>query len=115
MKLLNDLIVTYALCALGTILRDARAADLAGPDFFHFRRIWDRNDAWKPPARPGDGGLQSVADCHFTIAGYVKPEDIPLCEKLSLVAIVAPRVSPESRGFGIGRNLATTTSIAVFG
>lgn len=33
-------------------------------------------------------GLSSIAECNFTIAGFVKPEDLPLCEKLGLVAIL---------------------------
>jgi hypothetical protein len=58
-------------------------------DFFPIV-IWDRRIGWKGAGRSPDGGLESVADCHFTVAGYVRPEDVPLCEKLGLTAIVAP-------------------------
>jgi hypothetical protein len=34
--------------------------------------------------------LESIAECNFTLAGFVKPEDLPLCEKLDLAAIMAP-------------------------
>lgn len=33
--------------------------------------------------------LESVAECSFTVAGFVLPKDLPMCEKLGLKAIVA--------------------------
>ncbi len=33
--------------------------------------------------------LESVAECNFTIAGFVQPEQLPMCEKLGLKAIVS--------------------------
>ena len=87
---------------LGMIVGHAFASDPASPatetglpsllwrpDFFPIV-IWDRRIGWKGAGRSPDGGLESAADCHFTVAGYVRPEDIPLCEKLGLAAIVAP-------------------------
>ncbi len=35
-------------------------------------------------------GLPSMAQCNFTLAGFVQPEDLPECERLGLMAIVAP-------------------------
>ena len=35
-------------------------------------------------------GLPSVAECGFTLAGFIHPESLPLCEKLGLKAIVHP-------------------------
>jgi len=41
--------------------------------------------------RPGSGknGLESIAECGFTVGGFVEEADLPLCEKLGLAAIVA--------------------------
>ena len=51
---------------------------------------WDALHDWKAPHRNLKHGLESIADCGFTIGGFVKPEDLPLCEKLGLAAIMAP-------------------------
>ena len=104
-KCQTSLIVVSAAWALGLIAKDAWAAGPAQPaadaslpafacrpDFFPIA-TWDRRDSWKIAGRPHDGGLQSAADCRFTVAGFVRPEDVPLCEKLGLAAIVAPSES----------------------
>jgi hypothetical protein len=96
------LVVTCALWALATIAGNVQADDRARsaadanfwtfggrPDFFPIA-TWDRREAWRGVAHSGDAGLESAADCHFTVAGFVRPEDVPLCEKLGLAAIVAP-------------------------
>ncbi len=36
--------------------------------------------------------VAGIAECNFTIAGFVQPEDIPLCEKYGLKAIVYPGI-----------------------
>ena len=54
---------------------------------------WDVLHGWKEPYRNPKNGLESIAECNFTMAGFVKPEDLPLCEKLGLTAIMAPSVS----------------------
>jgi hypothetical protein len=59
------------------------------PDFFPIA-TWDRQEAWRNFHQSIESGLQSVADCNFTVAGFVRPEDLPVCEKLGLAAIVAP-------------------------
>jgi hypothetical protein len=51
---------------------------------------WDALHGWNKPYRKSKHGLESIADCGFTMAGFVKPEDLPLCEKLGLAAIMAP-------------------------
>ena len=47
------------------------------------------------PILPWEGirgeDLESVADCNFTVAGFVQAQDVPACEKLGLKAIIAPR------------------------
>jgi hypothetical protein len=96
------LIITLAACAVVIFAGTAAAADPAQPaagaglgalahstDFFPIV-AWDRRDAWRGPERSLDGGLRTAADCHFSVAGFVMPEDIPECERLGLAAIVAP-------------------------
>jgi len=38
-------------------------------------------------------GLESIAACNFTMSGFVRPEDLVLCERLGLSAIMYPDVS----------------------
>ena len=45
---------------------------------------------WHEDRRNPKNGLNSIAECNFTLAGFVMPEDLPLCEKLGLHAIMAP-------------------------
>jgi hypothetical protein len=54
--------------------------------------------SWELPPRTaefGDAkhGLQSLADCGYTVAGFVRPEHLRQCEKLGLQVIVGPRAS----------------------
>jgi len=65
---------------------------------------WDALHDWKKPYRNPKHGLESVAECNFTLAGFVKPEDLPLCEKLGLAAIMAP-AETEEPWFGQWRKL----------
>ncbi len=72
------------LVALGSAAQ-AAALDLS-KDFFPIMP-WD-----SPGDKPVKGyghPLESVAECNFTIAGFVAPNDLPVCEKLGLKAIVA--------------------------
>jgi len=64
------------------------------PDFFPILP-WDALHDWKKPYRNPKHGLESIADCGFSMAGFVKPEDLPLCEKLALAAIMAPAETKE--------------------
>jgi hypothetical protein len=66
---------------------------------------WDALHDWKKPHRNSKQGLESIADCGFTMAGFVKPEDLPLCEKLGLRAIMAP-AETEEPWFGEWRKLS---------
>jgi len=65
---------------------------------------WDALHNWKKPHRNPKHGLESIADCGFTMAGFVRPEDLPLCEKLGLAAIMAPDET-ETPWFGEWRKL----------
>jgi hypothetical protein len=52
---------------------------------------WDPFHGWREPFVHGRKfGLESIAECHFTVAGFVWPEDLPACERLGLAAIVVP-------------------------
>jgi hypothetical protein len=55
---------------------------------------WDGLRAdWAPWDDP-HAGLSSLAECHYSIAGFVRPEHLPACEKLGLNAIVRPANHP---------------------
>ncbi len=51
---------------------------------------WGRLHGGKKANLRREHGLESIAECHFTIGGFVKAGDLPLCEKLGLRAIMYP-------------------------
>jgi len=59
---------------------------------------WDKLRGWKPPHRDPASSLPGIAECNFTIAGFVNAEDLPLCEKLGLLAIVPPEDNAPATG-----------------
>lgn len=60
------------------------------PDFFPILP-WDPQHGWKTPfSLRHPQGIDSMAECNFTIAGFVRPEDLPLCDRLGIAAIVLP-------------------------
>jgi len=59
------------------------------PDLFPILS-WDKVHDPSKPLRSAKNGIQSIAECNFTVAGFVRPEDLPQCEKLGLAAILAP-------------------------
>ncbi|MHB8897671.1 MAG: hypothetical protein ACYC6Y_02870 [Thermoguttaceae bacterium] len=62
---------------------------VSSPDLFPILP-WDVLHGWKEPLQQPRQGLESIAQCNFTLAGFVRPEDLPLCEKLGLQAILVP-------------------------
>ena len=48
---------------------------------------WDTLSGWDGKAIRRNG-LKSIADCNFTMAGFVSPQDLPACEQLGLAAIM---------------------------
>jgi hypothetical protein len=50
---------------------------------------WDVVHVPTNPLRSAKNGLGSIAECNFTVAGFVRAEDLPLCRKLGLAAILA--------------------------
>lgn len=74
------------------------------PDLFPILP-WDVLHGWRTPFRDPQHGLESIADCKFTVAGFVSPPDLPLCEKLGLAAIMAP-TKGEEPWFGKWREMS---------
>lgn len=48
---------------------------------------WDPLHGWDGTANPRHG-VESIAECNFTMAGFVKPDDLPLCEQHGLKALI---------------------------
>ena len=59
------------------------------PDLFPILP-WDRLHGAKARSGEPKQGLESIAECGFTLGGFVTPGDLPLCEKLGIAAILAP-------------------------
>ena len=59
-----------------------------GEDFFPILP-WDRIPAVTDSADNAASELAGIAQCNFTVAGFVLPEHLPECEKLGLAAIMA--------------------------
>jgi hypothetical protein len=49
---------------------------------------WDILHKSESFLRNHESGLNGISECNFNIAGFVKPEYLPLCEKLGMGAIV---------------------------
>lgn len=73
----------------------ALAASNVGDDFFPIMP-WDSLRGWDLQVKGFKDPLESVAECNFTVAGFVQPEQLPTCERLGLWAIVAPPPSEDS-------------------
>ncbi len=52
---------------------------------------WDDIHESKTPGLDPEKSLRAIAECQFTLAGFVQPEDLPLCKKLGLMALIAPK------------------------
>jgi hypothetical protein len=63
------------------------------PEFFPILP-WDPFHGWREPfITDRRFGLESLAECRFSVAGFVWTEDLPVCEGLGLAAIVIPDVA----------------------
>jgi len=62
-------------------------APLQTPQGFFPVLPWDPLRGWKHEMAPGDE-LKRIKDCHFTMGGFVKPEDLSSCEALGLKALM---------------------------
>ncbi|MCC6125393.1 MAG: hypothetical protein IT426_10550 [Pirellulales bacterium] len=59
------------------------------PDFYPIMP-WDNIHGMETPGLNPEMGLRAIAECQFTLAGFVQPDDLPLCKKLGLMAIIGP-------------------------
>lgn len=91
MKKMLELIVLSA-CAL-ILLSGAASAFATDDDFFPIMP-WDSLRGWGIQIKGYSDPLESVAECNFTIAGFVQPEQLPVCEKLGLKAIISRPPQP---------------------
>ncbi len=95
-KLLGLLFAAVLLC--GVVAADEPRRASAAAEFTPLAHSldlfpilpWDVIHDPKYPLRSVKNGLPSIAECGFTVAGFVRPGDLPLCEKLGLCAILAP-------------------------
>src|ERR1041385_8383795 len=84
--------LAVVLAALSLPVRGAspfRFGDVTSPDFFPILP-WDPQHGWSKEFKKGTNELESIAECHFNMAGFVRPEDLPRCKKLGLSAILLP-------------------------
>jgi hypothetical protein len=82
--------IAYSM-ALSLLLAAAAHAENWPPDRSFFPILpWDTQRGWTRPEVPPANGLQSMADCGFTLSAFVRPEDLPECERLGLQAIMQP-------------------------
>src|SRR5512142_503737 len=52
---------------------------------------WDPYHGWNQPhVEQRANGLESIAECHFNLAGFILPRDLSRCKKLGLGAIMLP-------------------------
>jgi hypothetical protein len=51
---------------------------------------WDHLHHLNIPGFDAETALRSAAECHFTLGGFVESEDLPLCKKYGLTAMIAP-------------------------
>ncbi|MCX5758548.1 MAG: hypothetical protein NTU83_08595 [Candidatus Hydrogenedentes bacterium] len=61
------------------------------PDFFPIMP-WDPLHGWKRPFVSHRHGLKSMAECDFTMGGFVKAEDLRETKKLGLKVLIFPDV-----------------------
>jgi hypothetical protein len=82
--------LAVAFPALGASPGRFAAGDISQPGFFPILP-WDAFHGWDGAAVGHRlSGLESLAECHFNMAGFVLPKDVNRCEKLGLGAIMLP-------------------------
>ena len=87
--LLTVLIFFLVLCPVFG-RSDSKYSDVSSPDFFPVF-AWDGCRGWDDQSREFlSNGLESMANCHFNLAGFVPPQDLKNCRKAGLGAIVVP-------------------------
>jgi hypothetical protein len=79
-----------SLALLLLLAAGAGAAGWPPPRSFFPILPWDPQHGWGKPGVERQHGLASIAECGFTMAGFVLPQDLPECERLGLQAIMFP-------------------------
>ncbi len=69
----------------------AAGALKTSPDFFPIMP-WDPLHGWKQPFMDQQHGLKSMAECNFTMGGFVKEKDLREAGALALKALIFPDV-----------------------
>lgn len=89
-------VMLIGILLLGAAVPAAFAVDASSPggqvfppEFFPIIP-WDPQHGWREPFFDRKNGVGSIAECGFTMAGFVQLRDLAQCEKLGLAAIVAP-------------------------
>jgi len=82
-----------------------QGSELKFPPYFFTNLPWDWFD--QENGANLNHGLDSMAECHFTMSIFVEPVNLPLCEKLGLMTLVATFGSDES----IRKNALTDAAI----
>lgn len=62
------------------------------PDFFPIM-TWDPLHGWIPPAVDHRYGLKSMAECDFTIGGFVQAKDLHTAKRLGIKVLLLPEVA----------------------
>lgn len=73
----------------------AMASVLDDPELFPILP-WDPQHGWEGDVQRRQG-LESIAECGFTMAGFVQARDLPLCRRLGLGAIYLDETNPRVR------------------
>ena len=84
-------ILIIFLCAILAVAQQPNSDDATlslqpfvhGPELFPILP-WDVLHGWQEPHRNPQQGLESMAECNFTLAGFVSPQDLPLCEQAGI-------------------------------
>jgi hypothetical protein len=66
------------------------------PDFFPILP-WGPLHGWEKTGAEHRPGLESMAQCNFTMGGFAKAADLPLAEKLGLKVLIFPDVEKAGR------------------
>jgi hypothetical protein len=95
MRRLLSFLFVMGVLAVAAVAADQPAKTTGAPDLVPFTHSPDLFPIlpWDKPLRSAKNGMPSIAECNFTVAGFVRPEDLPQCEKLGLAAILAPSLN----------------------
>jgi hypothetical protein len=88
------------LAIIAILLAHSSAWAAPGDDFFPIMP-WDSLRGWDLQVKGFSDPLESVAECGFTVAGFVQPAQLPTCERLGLKAIISrPDATGQAKWYG---------------